>query len=126
MEFTHPITKPLFNVLRDIRLATPTSKMIIVWADGICINQRAIAERNVQVQLTDPIYSKAQRVITYIGETDSNTWSAIALAEKMVELGRTSEPVVGQARRERDEQQCDGVTSSALDIPPRSTVICIR
>ncbi|KXX78936.1 Heterokaryon incompatibility protein 6, OR allele [Madurella mycetomatis] len=101
------VTKSLFNVLRDIRLATPFSKTRTVWADGICINQRDIAERSAQVQLMDQIYSKAQRVITYIGEADSNTRSALELAEKMVKLGWTSEPALGYCGQERDEQQCD-------------------
>lgn len=124
-----PITKSMFNVLRDIRLATPSSKTRVVWADGICINQRDIAERSAQVQLMGQIYSQAQRVITYIGEADSNTRSALALAEKMVELGRTSEPAVGHKRGERDERQCGllGIEyASALDGHPHPAVRALQ
>ncbi|KAK3305966.1 heterokaryon incompatibility protein-domain-containing protein [Chaetomium strumarium] len=102
------ITKSLFAALGDIRRATPALKTRTVWADGICINQRDTPERNAQVRLMDQVYTKAQQVITYIGEGDSNTQSAIALAEKMLAVGRASEPVTRHEKREeRDKQQCE-------------------
>jgi hypothetical protein len=41
---------------------------LVLWADGICINQKDISERGSQVKLMGDIYSKAQATATYLGE----------------------------------------------------------
>ncbi|KAL8399981.1 hypothetical protein RB594_000402 [Gaeumannomyces avenae] len=46
----------------------------VLWIDAICINQDDTAEKNRQVQSMAKIYSKASRVIVWLGEgTDNGT-----------------------------------------------------
>ncbi|KAK4464742.1 heterokaryon incompatibility protein-domain-containing protein [Cladorrhinum samala] len=52
-------------VLRRVRrLSTPR----IVWIDAVCINQENKDEQGHQVQLMPDIYSRARRVLIYLGE----------------------------------------------------------
>ncbi|KAL1864895.1 hypothetical protein Daus18300_007462 [Diaporthe australafricana] len=41
-----------------------------IWIDAICINQADLAERSAQVQLMQHIYSKASRVVVWLGEEE--------------------------------------------------------
>jgi hypothetical protein len=41
----------------------------IIWVDAICINQDDLTERGQQVQRMAQIYSKAARVLVWLGET---------------------------------------------------------
>ena len=49
----------------------------ILWIDAICINQKDLKEQSHQVQIMAKIYSKAARVLVWLGETANN--SEIAL-----------------------------------------------
>ncbi|KAH8655046.1 heterokaryon incompatibility, partial [Tricladium varicosporioides] len=54
------ITKSLANALRSIRKNT---KIRVIWADAICINQQDFDEKSWQVQEMAAIYKRADRVI---------------------------------------------------------------
>ncbi|EOO00304.1 putative heterokaryon incompatibility protein [Phaeoacremonium minimum UCRPA7] len=41
---------------------------LVLWADGICINQEDLSERAAQVKLMGAIYGKAQSTAAYLGE----------------------------------------------------------
>ncbi|KAH8895496.1 hypothetical protein GQ53DRAFT_641392, partial [Thozetella sp. PMI_491] len=41
---------------------------LVLWADGICINQEDMDERASQVKLMGEIYSRAQSTVAYLGE----------------------------------------------------------
>ncbi|KAK1236961.1 hypothetical protein MKX08_007909 [Trichoderma sp. CBMAI-0020] len=41
---------------------------LVLWADGICINQKDVSERASQVKLMGDIYSRAQATAAYLGE----------------------------------------------------------
>jgi len=60
------ITANLDLALRRMRARTrmPTR----IWADGICINQMDVPERNQQVRVMRRIYSQCQRGLIYLGE----------------------------------------------------------
>ncbi|KAH9224925.1 heterokaryon incompatibility, partial [Leptodontidium sp. 2 PMI_412] len=65
------ITRSLYNALRDLR---DQKLPRLLWADGICIHQDDIEERQKQVSIMGVIYSKAYRVLTCTGpERDSST-----------------------------------------------------
>jgi hypothetical protein len=49
----------------------------IIWVDAICISQANVPERNYQVQLMAKIYSKASRVIAWLGETADDSDRAL-------------------------------------------------
>jgi hypothetical protein len=50
--------------LRDLRYSFRDR---ILWIDALCINQRNIEEKNIQVPLMNRIYAAARRVVIYIG-----------------------------------------------------------
>jgi len=60
------ITASLDSALRHIR---DQEKKLKIWADGICINQMDIEERNIQVQQMGLIYQLARHTIIYLGES---------------------------------------------------------
>ena len=64
------VTTGLFDALQIFRqLDQPRT----LWADAICINQKDTEERNHQVQLMRMIYSKAAKVLIWLGHEDPNT-----------------------------------------------------
>ena len=56
----------LFAALLNLR---STHRSLILWIDAICINQRDISERGHQVSLMRSIYSSAQEIIVWLGQT---------------------------------------------------------
>lgn len=61
------ITANLDSALKRMRSRSPDSPTLI-WADGVCINQKDIEERNQQVHLMRRIYSECQTGLIYLGE----------------------------------------------------------
>ena len=49
----------------------------LIWVDAVCINQADINERGHQVQIMAKIYSKAYRVIIWLGEATDNSDRAL-------------------------------------------------
>jgi hypothetical protein len=49
----------------------------MLWVDAICINQGNNEERAQQVQLMAKIYSRATRVLVWLGETAANSDEAL-------------------------------------------------
>ena len=75
------ITNSLGSALEKL---LPWSRGTYLWADGICINQGNVAERNHQVTLMGNIYGHASKVLAHLGdsgptEDDSSDWSAVSL-----------------------------------------------
>jgi hypothetical protein len=68
--------------LRTLR----SSGYTLVWADQVCINQKALHEKSSQVLLMTDIFRSATKVLIYLGE--ENEWSTPALncLEEMTEL----------------------------------------
>ncbi|KAK4231435.1 heterokaryon incompatibility protein-domain-containing protein, partial [Podospora fimiseda] len=60
------ITSNLEKALRQLR---QTNSVRILWVDAICINQNSIEERNHQVNLMGLIYSRADKVLLWLGPT---------------------------------------------------------
>jgi hypothetical protein len=83
---------------------------IMLWIDAICINQTDVIERNHQVSRMGSIYSRAQRVIVWLGDTETKVdqVTAVRAAVEVFEL-----LLLSQARYER---------SSALqfDVSPKA------
>ena len=49
----------------------------IIWVDAICINQENLDERGQQVQLMVKIYSRATRVLVWLGEREDDSDTAL-------------------------------------------------
>lgn len=55
----------------------------LLWADQICINQNDINEKNHQVRLMSAIYTRAHRVIVWLGKQQPTDVEGIALASAL-------------------------------------------
>jgi hypothetical protein len=64
------ITANLFSALRDLRDET---RLFLLWADGICINQSDNEEKGIQIQKMGQIYSDASNTILYLGPADPDS-----------------------------------------------------
>jgi hypothetical protein len=62
------ITSNLAQALRRIRARLPPGEPTRIWADGICINQTDVRERNQQIRLMRRIYSQCQLGLVHLGE----------------------------------------------------------
>lgn len=90
----HPVTKNLDGALRTLRRTTIDFEYI--WIDALCINQQDVKERNHQVQLMQQIYSRAQTVHIWLGESAPQT-PAVFDALKKVTAGASLEALVSNS-----------------------------
>ncbi|PWY80888.1 HET-domain-containing protein [Aspergillus sclerotioniger CBS 115572] len=65
-----PVTTNLFDALTHLRYPTEPR---ILWVDAVCINQNDTRERGHQVHQMRNIYSRAERVIFWLGPGTSET-----------------------------------------------------
>lgn len=63
------IPKNLENALKRLRFP---DRRRYIWADAVCINQADLAERGQQVSIMRNIYSKARRVLVWLGQDKAN------------------------------------------------------
>ncbi|KAK3179011.1 hypothetical protein OEA41_001150 [Lepraria neglecta] len=70
----------------------------IIWVDAICINQGDMEEKGMQVQYMSEIYSKASRVIVWLGEAEND--SDLALEEIRLAADEMSEPLVNEPTKQ--------------------------
>lgn len=74
------ITDNLHAALLERRRRNITSLM---WVDALCINQDDTEERTRQVRMMKEIYSKAQRVVIWLGREVDHDEKGIELAERI-------------------------------------------
>ncbi|KAK1764198.1 heterokaryon incompatibility protein-domain-containing protein [Phialemonium atrogriseum] len=71
------ITVNLYHALQSLR---PPKAKRLIWVDAICINQGDVDERTQQVRLMRDVYSRADRVVVWLGpENDEDVPAAVAL-----------------------------------------------
>ncbi|KAF5553740.1 heterokaryon incompatibility 6 OR allele [Fusarium phyllophilum] len=106
-----PITASLASILRRLR---DEEKSHLYWADGLCINQSDMAEKEVQVSLMGIIYSSAIRVLCDIGEETENFTLILDAIERYWKRNIRRGLVLGQG----DSMILSGEsTARLLDIP---------
>lgn len=76
-----PITVNLESALRHLRHIG----IYQIWADALCINQKDVEERTLQVRLMKRIYQRADTVIVWLGPNMGNILKRIGLE---TQLGR--------------------------------------
>jgi hypothetical protein len=82
-----PITKALNAALARLRQFVGNNKQAFgVWADAICIDQRDDSDKSYQIPLMRDLYSKAHRVIAWLGSS--------AASDELLELYRQIVPMV--------------------------------
>jgi hypothetical protein len=69
-----PVTVKLHAALSRLR---DHSFERIIWVDAVCIDQDNLEEREQQVKLMPKIYSKAHRIIVWLGEAADNSDEAL-------------------------------------------------
>ncbi|PMD53601.1 HET-domain-containing protein [Hyaloscypha bicolor E] len=71
------ITSSLHGALRHLRHSDGRSRTL--WVDSVCINQSDLQERGAQVDMMGDIYSRADLVCVWLGESDAASTRAMAL-----------------------------------------------
>jgi hypothetical protein len=72
----------------------------IIWIDAICINQEDKDEKGRQVQSMAKIYSKANRVVVWLGEAADNSHEALEVILETAEAQSTND-VVNEINEQR-------------------------
>lgn len=71
----------LYEALRTLREIPEIQNGTRLWVDSLCIDQTNITERSEEVKRMDEIYSKADRVVTYLGASDHYSDDVLQLME---------------------------------------------
>ncbi|KAF1846465.1 uncharacterized protein K460DRAFT_313916, partial [Cucurbitaria berberidis CBS 394.84] len=79
-----PIMRNLHSVLRNLRLH---DRQRILWVDALCINQNDLVERGKQVAMMATVFSRASRVLAYLGDH----WDRCELAVEAIRQLREDE-----------------------------------
>ena len=74
------VTRNLDRALRHIRYP---DRERVIWNDALCINQPDIPERNAQVARMNVLYSKASRVVIFLGEEGEDGGIATEFFQEM-------------------------------------------
>ncbi|KAF8861718.1 hypothetical protein BDZ45DRAFT_671772 [Acephala macrosclerotiorum] len=61
----------------------PENKQGLIWIDAICINQKDEAEKGVQIEMMDEIYTGARRVIAWLGRCDEHVHPALEIIQRI-------------------------------------------
>ncbi|KAK7702884.1 hypothetical protein SLS64_009495 [Diaporthe eres] len=69
-----PVTQNLAVALRHMRLVDEPR---VMWIDAICINQQDNAEKGLQVAKMGDVYSKASRVVVWLGPAQNDSHVAM-------------------------------------------------
>jgi hypothetical protein len=87
----HSLTQSLEIALKRLRLP---HEVVHVWANGICINQQDLVERESQVKLMHGIYTRARQVVVRLGPDQKN--SASKAFDSIRDYGRPNSQSVKQ------------------------------
>ncbi|PQE14256.1 hypothetical protein CJF31_00006829 [Rutstroemia sp. NJR-2017a BVV2] len=82
-----PVTENLYKALLHLQ---DRSLERILWIDALCIDQENLEERGQQVQLMSKIYSKAARVLIWLGETAHESDKALETIRIIAEDNSTN------------------------------------
>ncbi|OAL03178.1 HET-domain-containing protein, partial [Phaeosphaeriaceae sp. SRC1lsM3a] len=74
------------NVSTNLEAALRSSGVAVgtrIWVDAICINQNDLYEKSYQVKMMGQIYSKAKKVITWLGVEAPYSYAAARVVNKI-------------------------------------------
>jgi hypothetical protein len=81
----------------------------LIWADALCINQGDVTERSSQVQLMREVYSKATKVVVWLGpDAEGHGQAAIAAVELIALFLTTYQKFVEDMRQKGIEWNNQG------------------
>jgi len=114
------ITKNLWRALKALRLGDRTRTL---WADAVCINQKDIQERELQVAMMGRIYSASTRTTVYLGEKIPNL--GLAAGELQTVLLFTSmQSLMGLSALDLSKDDASNVLARMLLIVGLKTCCC--
>ncbi|KAF4624545.1 hypothetical protein G7Y89_g13625 [Cudoniella acicularis] len=94
-EYNLPVTVNLHSALSRLR---DRYLERIIWVDSICINQANEREKGFQIELMAKIYSQANRVIVYLGETADDSDQALEDIRVVAEDESTTSSSSGESQ----------------------------
>lgn len=86
------VTVNLYGALQALR---KEDRDVLVWIDGLCIDQENNKERARQVRLMSRIYGSAAAVAIWLGPEANESNNALRILKKIAETERSSGDVVG-------------------------------
>lgn len=99
---TLKVGQNLYNALQDLRMAFQPR---VIWIDALSINQDWEEERNQQVKRMQHIYSRASRVVVWLGPESQNSTLALRTLEylgQQVEYTKSNFWLPAPFRKEKD------------------------
>ena len=75
-----PVTTNLFELLKELAAQKFYG---LLWIDAICINQASVLERNHQVAIMGSIYSRASKVLVWLGPPTANMSQSLLFFEEL-------------------------------------------
>ncbi|KAH8662385.1 heterokaryon incompatibility protein-domain-containing protein [Xylariales sp. PMI_506] len=114
------VTKGLASALRSLgglgphRTDASGQHTLPLWVDALCINQGDIAERSQQVRMMGDIYSRAERVLVWLGDGDRFTDYAISRMNSTSFRDRMEVFPVQQRQPSHDEVMVDVIFKLVL------------
>lgn len=72
------ISETVYILLKNLQCWSDATSGMNIWIDSICINQEDTSEKTAQIPLMKDIYTKASRVLVWLGDGDECTDQAIA------------------------------------------------
>ncbi|KAH8885912.1 heterokaryon incompatibility, partial [Thozetella sp. PMI_491] len=87
-KYTVLVTPNLFLALRALQLE---NKPRSLWIDALCINQSSAEEKSRQIPRMRDIYSKATKVVIWLGEQDWWTRGSVSVINRWAAEWRTFE-----------------------------------
>ena len=97
--------------LRHLRYA---DKPRVLWADAICIDQKNLEERNIQVSMMGEIYRTAAQVIVWLGPGDSECTHALESIEELSEKAEVDWSIMRIKLTEAGKERPDLADTNAV------------
>jgi hypothetical protein len=112
------ITKGLYEALVQLR---KVSESRVLWVDAVCIDQGNLKERGEQVKIMRQIYTRAERVLVWLGPEDNETpvaLKAITILKDYVTSRGLSFETLKSLDDEDPFAEMLGLTEHVLDAEP--------
>ena len=92
------------TMTREVLQRHPGGAVEYLWADGICIDQSSIGDKNTQIPLMAEIYTRARATFAWLGDEDEHSNAASATHSKLYKYALES--VRRFKKRNELDQEC--------------------
>ena len=109
-----PITSNLLSFLGLVSHTAPGARW---WIDALCINQEDNEEKDQQIWMMANIYEKAQRVIVWLGQADTDSDIAMRLMSRVYMLRHAIQKEVSDESGHLDNRKLQNLGLPAIKDP---------